>query len=161
MVKALADLFRYNISNKNSVVPLESELRNLDNYLNIQQFRFNNKFKIIKDIQQEAINCWLPKLIVQPLVENAIKHGLEPKVGSGSIEVAARATATGIEIRVDDSGLGLPPDDADDPAARPVGTSYGVQHVRDRLQAVYGPAARLVLQRRQPNGVSAVVFIPT
>jgi sensor histidine kinase YesM len=100
-------------------------------------------------------------MLLQPLVENAIKHGLEPKVGSGSIEVVARATPAGIEIRVNDSGLGLPADEEDEPAARASGTSYGLQHVRDRLQAAYGPAAQLSLERRHPTGVSALVFIPT
>jgi len=94
-------------------------------------------------------------------VENAIKHGLEPKVGAGSIEVVARATTSGIEIRVSDSGLGLPADEDTEPSARPANTSYGLQHVRDRLRAVYGPAARLRLERRDPTGVCAVVSIPT
>ena len=102
----------------------------------------------------------MPPMLLQPLVENAIKHGLEPKVGPGSIEVVARATTAGIEIRIDDSGLGLPADEEDGPVARPAGTNYGLQHVRDRLQAVYGPAARLSLERRRPAGVSALVFIP-
>jgi sensor histidine kinase YesM len=67
----------------------------------------------------------------------------------------------GIEIRVSDSGLGLSDDEDDSPAARPADTSYGLKHVRDRLQVVYGSAARLTLERRAPTGVSAVVFIPT
>jgi sensor histidine kinase YesM len=103
-------------------------------------------------------------MLLQPLVENAIKHGLEPKVGHGSIEVVARALPGGIEIRVSDSGLGLPPDeDGDRPelSARPANTSYGLQHVRDRLRVLYGHRARLNLERRDPTGVSAVVFIPT
>ncbi len=97
-------------------------------------------------------------------MENAIKHGLEPKVGPGSIEVIARAVTeipAGIEIRINDSGLGLHAGEAVEPPARSAGTSYGLQHVRDRLQAVYGPAARLSLERRHPTGVSALVFIPT
>ena len=100
-------------------------------------------------------------MLLQPLVENAIKHGLEPKVGHGSIEVVARAMPAGIEIRVSDSGLGLPADEDDGPSARPANTSYGLQHVRDRLRVLYGPAARLSLERRDPTGVCAVVFIPT
>jgi sensor histidine kinase YesM len=94
-------------------------------------------------------------------VENAIKHGLEPKVGHGSIEVVARAMPAGIEIRVSDSGLGMPADEDDSASAPPANASYGLKHVRDRLLAVYGSAARLTLERRAPAGVSAVVFIPT
>jgi LytS/YehU family sensor histidine kinase len=149
------------VASQTDSVPLSREFAQLRAYLDIMSLRMGPRLSWRLELPPELESTPVPPMVLQPLVENAIKHGLEPKVGSGSIEVAARATATGIEIRVDDSGLGLPPDDADDPAARPVGTSYGVQHVRDRLQAVYGPAARLVLQRRQPNGVSAVVFIPT
>jgi len=62
---------------------------------------------------------------------------------------------------VSDSGLGLPPDEHDGPSARPANTSYGLQHVRDRLHVLYGHRARFTLERRDPTGVSAVVFIPT
>jgi sensor histidine kinase YesM len=75
--------------------------------------------------------------------------------------VVARAMPAGIEIRVSDSGLGLPADEDDGPSTRPANTSYGLQHVRDRLRVLYGPAARLSLERRDPTGVCAVVFIPT
>jgi sensor histidine kinase YesM len=103
-------------------------------------------------------------MLLQPLVENAIKHGLEPKVGNGSIEVVARTLPGGIEIRVSDSGLGLPPGEdgvRSETSARSAHTSYGLQHVRDRLRVLYGRGARLSLERRDPTGVSAVVFIPT
>jgi sensor histidine kinase YesM len=149
------------VASQTDSVPLGREFAQLRAYLDIMSLRMGPRLTYTLDLPPELEATTVPPMLLQPLVENAIKHGLEPKVGPGSIEVVARATATGIEIRVDDSGLGLPPDEADDPAARPAGTSYGLQHVRDRLQAVYGPAARLGLERRQPNGVSAVVFIPT
>jgi signal transduction histidine kinase len=148
-------------SSQTESVPLSREFTQLRAYLDIMSFRMGLRLSWRLELPPELESTPVPPMLLQPLVENAIKHGLEPKVGPGSIEVVARATATGIEIRVDDSGLGLSPDDVDDPAARPAGTSYGLQHVRDRLQAVYGPAARLSLERRQGNGVSAVVFIPT
>jgi sensor histidine kinase YesM len=96
-------------------------------------------------------------MLLQPLVENAIKHGLEPKVGAGSIEIEAARRGAFIELRVNDSGLGLPADG--DPSSS-TGTSYGLQHVRDRLRVTYGPAAELRLERRAPSGVSAVIRLP-
>jgi sensor histidine kinase YesM len=110
MVKALADLFRYNISNKNTIVALEEELKNVENYLNIQQFRFKNKYKIIQEIQPEALKCRIPKLIVQPLVENAIKHGLETKKGKGTMSIRAQIVADRLIINVEDDGLGMSQD---------------------------------------------------
>jgi two-component sensor histidine kinase len=142
-------------------VALSREFAQLRAYLDIMALRMGPRLSFRLELPADLEATQVPPMLLQPLVENAIKHGLEPKVGPGSIEVVARATPAGIEIRVNDSGLGLPVDEEDDPAARSAGTSYGLQHVRDRLQAVYGPAARLSLERRHPTGVSALVIIPT
>lgn len=141
-------------------VALGREFAQLRAYLDIMALRMGPRLSFRLELPADLEATQVPPMLLQPLVENAIKHGLEPKVGSGSIEVVARATPAGIEIRINDSGLGLPADE-EEAAARPTGTSYGLQHVRDRLKAVYGPAARVLLERRQPTGVSAVVFIPT
>ncbi len=107
MVKALADIFRYSITNKNAMVKIEEELRNIDNYLNIQQFRFDNKFIVIKDIEEDTKSCLIPKLIIQPIVENAIIHGLETKPGKGTIKIKSFSTTDSIIISVEDDGEGM------------------------------------------------------
>lgn len=107
MVKSLADIFRYSITNKNEMVTLEEELRNVDNYLNIQQFRFNNKFIVIRDIEEDTKKCLIPKLVIQPLVENAIIHGLETKEGKGTIKIKARSTVDSVIINIEDDGKGI------------------------------------------------------
>jgi sensor histidine kinase YesM len=142
-------------------VALSREFAQLRAYLDIMSLRMGPRLAYRLDLPASLEDTAVPPMLLQPLVENAIKHGLEPKVGAGSIEVVARATTSGIEIRVSDSGLGLPADEDTEPSARPANTSYGLQHVRDRLRAVYGPAARLRLERRDPTGVCAVVSIPT
>jgi signal transduction histidine kinase len=141
-------------------VPLVREFAQLRAYLDIMSLRMGPRLTYRLELPAALEDTAVPPMLLQPLVENAIKHGLEPKVGAGSIEVVARAAASGIEIRVSDSGLGLPADEDDRPSSRPANTSYGLQHVRDRLRVVYGPAARLSLERRDPTGVCAVVFIP-
>ena len=141
-------------------VALSREFAQLRAYLDIMALRMGPRLSFRLDLPVELEATQVPPMLLQPLVENAIKHGLEPKVGPGGIEVVARATAAGIEIRIDDSGLGLPEEDEHEPSARPASTSYGLRHVRDRLEAIYGPAARLSLERRHPTGVSALVFIP-
>ena len=144
-------------------VALSREFDQLRAYLDIMSLRMGPRLSFRLDLPADLEATQVPPMLLQPLVENAIKHGLEPKVGAGRIEVVARAVteiAAGIEIRINDSGLGLPADDEPNATARPAGTGYGLQHVRDRLQAVYGPAAGLSLERRQPDGVSVVVFIP-
>jgi signal transduction histidine kinase len=145
-------------------VALSREFAQLRAYLDIMSLRMGPRLAFRLELPASLEETAIPPMLLQPLVENAIKHGLEPKVGAGSIEVVARAIAAGIEIRVSDSGLGLPAEEDEEgavPSARPANSSYGLQHVRDRLRAVYGPAASLKLERRVPAGVSAVVFIPT
>lgn len=142
-------------------VALSREFAQLRAYLDIMALRMGPRLSYRLELPAALERTEVPPMLLQPLVENAIKHGLEPKVGRGSIEVVARAMPEGIEIRVSDSGLGLPAEEDDGPSARPASNSYGLQHVRDRLQVLYGPAARLSLERRDPTGVCAVVFIPT
>jgi two-component system sensor histidine kinase YesM len=88
-------------------VMLEEELKNVDNYLNIQQFRFNNKFIVIRDIEEDTKKCLIPKLIIQPLVENAIIHGLETKEGKGTIRIKTRSTVNSMIINIEDDGKGI------------------------------------------------------
>ncbi len=107
MVKALADIFRYSITNKNAMVTLEEELKNIANYLNIQQFRFNNKFIVINEIEEDTKNSLIPKLAIQPLVENAILHGLETKPGKGTLRIKTTSTLDSVLITIEDDGDGI------------------------------------------------------
>lgn len=145
-------------------VALGREFAQLRAYLEIMSLRMGPRLTWRVELPTALEATAVPPMMLQPLVENAIKHGLEPKVGPGHIEVVARATDAGIEIRVDDNGLGLPAQDQDEPrdgaSARPESSSYGLRHVRERLLAVYGPAARLGLERLHPTGVRSVVFLP-
>ncbi|MBL8350242.1 MAG: histidine kinase [Burkholderiaceae bacterium] len=144
-------------------VSLGREFAQLRAYLEIMSLRMGPRLTWQLELPAALEASPLPPMLLQPLVENAIKHGLEPKVGPGHIAVVARPTDAGIEVRVDDNGLGLPGRDHDDPGdgARPERSGYGLRHVRERLQAVYGPAARLDLERLHPSGLRCVVCLPT
>jgi len=151
-------------ASQTEAVPLGREFAQLRAYLEIMALRMGPRLTFRLELPAALEGTPVPPMLLQPLVENAIRHGLEPQVGPGHLEVAARATGTGIEIRVDDNGLGLPAQDHgpphDDAGARTGGTGYGLRHVRERLQAVYGPAARLELEPRHPAGVRSLVFLP-
>lgn len=110
MTKALSSMFRYSISQKDSIVTFAQELKNTENYLTIQQYRFFNKFIIIKELNENdsaVMDCKIPNLTIQPIVENAIFHGLEKKSGTGTIKISAYSTLNRIVINIEDDGLGM------------------------------------------------------
>jgi LytS/YehU family sensor histidine kinase len=141
-------------------VALSREFAQLRAYLDIMALRMGPRLSYRLELPAALERTEVPPMLLQPLVENAIKHGLEPKVGSGSIEVVVLARRPRASRSASTTAASACRRTREEAAARPAGTSYGLQHVRDRLQAVYGAAARLSLERRQPTGVSAVVFIP-
>lgn len=107
MTKALSDLFRYSISKNRNLVRLEEELKNVENYLMIQQYRFNNKFIFINNVDMDTLNYRVPKLLIQPIVENAVQHGLEIKEGKGTITISAYITEKRLIINIQDDGVGM------------------------------------------------------
>lgn len=111
MTASLANYFRYNISRKDTFVFLKDELKNSMNYFNIQKNRFGDKISceiLYHDVDEKEIgNCYIPKLILQPLIENAIYHGLELKMGDGILRIHIRATKENLKITITDDGLGM------------------------------------------------------
>ena len=140
---------------------LSGEFTQLRAYLDIMSLRMGPRLAYRLELPAALEGVKVPPMLLQPLVENAIKHGVEPKVGPGRIEVIARAAGAGVEITVIDSGLGMRQDLASIDSAEPQSKSYGLQHVRERLRAVYGANASLSLHARVPSGVCAVVSIPS
>lgn len=140
---------------------LQAEFSQLRAYLDIMSLRMGPRLTYRLDLPPGLEGIAIPPMLLQPLVENAIKHGLEPKVGAGHVEVSARSTAAGTEIAVEDSGLGLAPDAAPWPDDRTApDDGYGLKNVRERLETLYGAGATLTLRNRTPSGVRAVVRIP-
>ncbi len=109
MTEALAILFRYSISRPGEMATLREELENVENYLLIQHYRFPDKFTLEKRIEDERLlDCKVPVLTLQPLVENAIHHGLEMKIGRGILRIRIMGTQERLIILVSDDGLGMP-----------------------------------------------------
>lgn len=111
MTEALATFFRYTISNMENFVTLEEELSNIENYYIIQQYRFGDRLNYNVEVDPEdegkIMQYQLPKLILQPIIENAIHHGIEKKVGKGYIKIRVVTTPKRLLIRVSDDGLGI------------------------------------------------------
>ncbi len=110
MVEALSSFFRYSISRKGKLVTLRDELANINNYMLIQRYRFNNRFSlevIVDEEDEEAYDFLIPKLIIQPVVENAIYHGLEEKLEGGKVIIEVIVTEKNLILTISDNGSGI------------------------------------------------------
>lgn len=111
MTEALATFFRYTISNVENFVTVEDELTNIDNYFIIQQFRFGDRLALVfeydKNDWKEIKKCRLPKLTLQPIAENSIIHGIERKLGQGTLKIKVEITRSRLLITVSDDGVGM------------------------------------------------------
>lgn len=132
--------------------PLQTEFARLADYLKLMQRRMGPRLQVELDLPAELAALPVPPLLLQPLVENAIQHGLEPKVEGGRLRVSAAREDGQLLLRVEDSGLGL------DAASTP-GTGFGTRQVRERLATRYGAGASLSLENAAP-GTRALVRIP-
>jgi len=135
---------------------LSAEFARLSDYLQLMQVRMGDRLQTRLVLPADLAGLQVPPLVLQPLVENAIKHGLEPHVGGGRIEVSAMRAADRIVLRVRDTGAGLAA------GASAVGTRFGLEQVRKRLATIYGAAATLELTAAADaeGGTDATVTIP-
>ena len=151
----LSDLLRLTLENiGQQEIPLQAELEFLAKYLQIEQTRFADRLVVRFDIQPETLDTLVPNLILQPLVENAIKHGVAKKVGPGHIDISARREGDKLRMEVRDDGVGLSED-----ALTALQKGIGVSTTRARLQHLFGADYRFEFHR-QPQGLSVVVVIP-
>lgn len=150
MSKALSLLFRYSISDK-VLVSIKEEVQHLDNYMSIQNFRYENKFDLIYSISPELYDNKILKLTLQPLIENSIKHGLEMKLGKGLIKVEILSLDSNIKIQISDDGLGILPKKVEElnrslskneyltgNEGDQAGTGIGVRNVNSRIKLYFG-----------------------
>lgn len=131
---------------------LGDELDRSRAYLEILRIRMGDRLRVQVDVAPELLSTPLPPMMLQTLVENAVKHGLEPQPGGGTVWLLVRSTAGGVSITVADDGRGL--SDASS------GTGIGLKNVRERLRLVYGASASLNIVANFPNGVAATLNVP-
>lgn len=137
---------------------LRDEFARLADYLALMQVRMGQRLSFEFDLPPDTADLPVPPLLLQPLVENAIKHGLEPHVAGGALTVRARRVAAPgamLRLEVIDDGAGYAPPDTPAP-----GSGFGTRQIRERLAVVYGPKARLHVQARPEGGTVAVIDIP-
>jgi hypothetical protein len=154
LIERLGDVLRHVLrASRELEIPLASEVGFLDKYLAIEQARFGDRLAVSLAIDDDAGAALVPQLIVQPLVENALRHGLAPRDEPGRLSIAARRIGDALRIDVVDNGLGLRDGwDTDD--------GVGLPNVRTRLARMYGPAGRLALASPASGGVVATITLP-
>jgi hypothetical protein len=133
IVQTLAELFRYTFKVAESgPVPLQEELDFVRRYLAVEQARFGDRLRVVREVAPETLSARVPGLILQPLVENAVGHGIAPLRGGGTVRIAARLNAGRLLVEVSDDGRGLPA------GVDPVREGHGLDNVRQRLATLYG-----------------------
>ncbi|HEU5079743.1 MAG TPA: histidine kinase [Opitutaceae bacterium] len=154
MLVRLSELLRLTMTQTGrSVVSLAEEIAFLERYLAIETIRFRDRLSVEFSIEAGLDNAQIPNLILQPIVENAIRHGIEPYPRPGRINVVARRRDTRLILEVRDTGNGLQP-------GGPRGTGIGVANTRARLQELYGSDHRYEMNNRAEGGLSVVLDIP-
>jgi len=151
----LSDLLRLTLDNLGQQeVTLKAELDFIAKYLQIEQTRFADRLVVRFDVQPEALDALVPNMLLQPLVENAIKHGISRKSGPGHIDLTARREGDKLWMEVRDDGVGLT-----ETALTALQKGIGVSTTRARLQHLFGADYRFEFHR-QPGGLAIVVAIP-
>jgi two-component system LytT family sensor kinase len=157
MIAGLSDLLRYTLESAGrQEVSLREELEFLELYLNIQQMRFPDRLRVRMEIEPETLDARVPNLILQPLVENAIRHGIAPRATVGTVGVSARREDQALELRVYDDGPGL----SASPSPADPGAGIGLRNTRARLGQLYGAGHRFDVRDREEGGCEARLRIP-
>jgi len=152
----LGDLLRYSLHNVGvQEVTLREEIDFLQRYLEIEQTRFEDRLKVRISVEPEVLACKVPNLILQPLVENAIRYAVAPRASGGCIEISARQVIGSLRISVVDDGPGLPEE-----YNLPAHEGVGLRNSRERLEQLYGENHRFILSNKSPRGLEVAIVIP-
>lgn len=167
---SISEMFRYSIQ-ENLIVQLQDELREINNYVTIQTIRFKDRLYADFDVEEEVLKVPIPIFLLQPLVENAIIHGLEPKAESGYINIVAYMEDDFVEILIRDNGVGIPQDklcqimqslekEQIESISMQGHSSIGIKNVNQRIKAYYGAEYGLHLESRVNVGTTISIRLP-
>lgn len=163
MVVKLANILRVLLKQRDAFVPFHEELAFTDDYLAIEVVRFGDKLQVQKEIAPETLDLQVPSMLLQPLIENSIKHGLEPRISGGTVTLRSRTVGECLLLEVEDDGVGIAPENN---AVSPVsglvrpGTGIGMRNVRERLEVLFGSAANVQVESRPGRGTRVSIEMP-
>lgn len=163
MIIKLSNILRVLLRDRDAFVPLGEELAFTDDYLDIEVVRFGEKLRVIKEIAPETLEIVVPSMLLQPLIENSIKHGLEPRISGGTVTLRSRIIDRQLLLEIEDDGVGIEPGGA---TAAPVsglvreGSGIGMRNVRERMQVLYGEEASVEVVSRPGRGTKVRLLMP-
>lgn len=162
MIVKLANILRVLLKDREAFVPLRDELAFTDDYLDIEVVRFGEKLKVVKEIAPETLDIVVPGMLLQPLIENSIKHGLEPRISGGTVTLRSRIHDGMLVIEVEDDGVGMSIErDETSPLRGPgAGTGIGMRNVRERMEVQYGNLGSMVINSRPGRGTKVCLQMP-
>lgn len=156
MIAGLSDLLRMVLDrSETETVPLRKELEFLEKYLSIEQVRFQDRLRVRQQVAPETLDLAVPYLILQPLVENAVRHGISKRIAASRIEISASRDNGRLRLQVRDDGPGLPVD-----FAQAESCGVGLRNVRERLRQHYGPDHDFSVETVPDGGTAATLSLP-
>ena len=170
MIVKLANILRVLLKHREAFVPFSEELAFTDDYLDIEVVRFGEKLRVVKEIAEETLAVVVPSMLLQPLIENSIKHGLEPRIGGGTVTLRSRILQDGrLLLEIEDDGIGMDPEPAGEMwssdavrvgAGAGDGTGIGMRNVRERMEVLYGNQADVEIVSRPGRGTKVRLVMP-
>lgn len=156
VVVKLSRILRNLLAKHETFVPLSEELKFIEDYLDIEKVRFGERLQVVKDIDPEAESKLVPSMILQPLVENAIKHGLSKKLSKGTLKLEAKLKSGHLILAVEDDGVGIP----HEKQRKLTESGIGVRNVNERLQVLFGSSYRFRIHSEEGKGTRVELELP-
>jgi two-component system LytT family sensor kinase len=156
MIVQLARIMRRRLRSQDHFSPLRDELDFIEDYLAIELARFGDKIRVVREIDSACADVLVPSMLLQPLVENSIKHGIADKLDGGTITLRAYRAGERLVIEVEDDGVGIPEAER---AGIP-GKGIGVSNVRERLQVLYRRDYRMTIDSQEGRGTRILIDVP-
>jgi two-component system LytT family sensor kinase len=156
MVVKLSRILRRRLRNQDHFSPLRDELDFIDDYLSFELIRFGDKLRVRKDIGPGASDMLVPSMLLQPLVENSIRHGLSSKVDGGTITLRARRNGPRLLLEIEDDGVGIPESDLSNILSKGI----GVSNVKERLKVLYNQDYRMLIDSQPGRGTRIEIEVP-
>ena len=162
MVNALARLFRISISRGHELITLEREVEHAKSYLKIQNYRYKNQFTYAFDVEESCLSYLCNKITLQPIIENAIYHGIDRMVDEGCIQICIEEEETAIRMTVTDNGVGMSKEQCEEILHREAGdrTGIGIKNVNDRIRIYFGEEYGLHITSELDEGTCVEIRIP-